>query len=96
MTSPRLAGATAVNNNGGHLPEPTDGYGQAPAVGNNDTPRHAPYMPRPDRADLPAHRQLTGTLGASRRPCTRTTPAFAARTGAAARRRPDHGHPCLR
>ncbi|MBA0434555.1 PLP-dependent aminotransferase family protein [Stenotrophomonas maltophilia] len=50
MTSPRLAGATAVNNNGGHLPEPTDGYGQAPAVGSNDTPRHAPYMPRPDVA----------------------------------------------
>lgn len=50
MTSPTLAGAAATNNNGGHLPEPTDGYGQAPAVGSNDTPRHPPYMPRPDVA----------------------------------------------
>ncbi|WP_313436957.1 PLP-dependent aminotransferase family protein [Stenotrophomonas sp.] len=50
MTSLTLAGAAAANNNGGHLSEPTDGYGQAPAVGSNDTPRHAPYMTRPDVA----------------------------------------------
>ena len=50
MTSPMLAGAAATNNNGGRLSEPTDGYGQAPAVGSNDTPRHPPYMPRPDVA----------------------------------------------
>ncbi len=50
MTSLTLAGVAAANNNGGHLSEPTDGYGQAPAVGSNDTPRHAPYMPRPDVA----------------------------------------------
>lgn len=50
MTSLALGGVAAANNNGGHLSEPTDGYGQAPAVGSNDTPRHAPYMPRPDVA----------------------------------------------
>ena len=50
MTSLTLAGAAAADDNGGHLSEPTDGYGQAPAVGSNDTPRHAPYMPRPDVA----------------------------------------------
>lgn len=50
MTSLTLADVAAANNNGGHLSEPTDGYGQAPAVGSNDTPRHAPYMPRPDVA----------------------------------------------
>ncbi|WP_313418786.1 PLP-dependent aminotransferase family protein [Stenotrophomonas sp.] len=46
MTSLTLAGAAAANNNGGHLSEPTDGYGQAPAVGSNDTPKHLPYMRR--------------------------------------------------
>lgn len=52
MTSLTPAGVAAANNNGGHLSEPTDGYGQAPAVGSNDTPRHAPYIPRPDVAGL--------------------------------------------
>jgi len=50
MNPPMLDGTDAIHNNGGHLSEPTDGYGQAPAVGSNDTPRHAPYMPRPDVA----------------------------------------------
>ncbi len=52
MTLRALAGESAANNNGSHLPQPTDGCGQAPAVGSNDTPRHGPYMPRPDVAAL--------------------------------------------
>ncbi|WP_303637108.1 aminotransferase-like domain-containing protein [Stenotrophomonas tuberculopleuritidis] len=52
MTAVTATGRAAANNNGGHLSEPTDGCGQAPAVGSNDTPRHAPYMPRPDVAGL--------------------------------------------
>ncbi len=54
MTSPPLsgagAGAVSEKKNGGRLPEPTDGYGQAPAAGSHDTPRHPPYMLRPDAA----------------------------------------------
>jgi len=49
MTSPLPSGAGG-GESGGRLSEPTDGYGQAPAAGNHDTPRHAPYMLRPDVA----------------------------------------------
>lgn len=109
MTSPTRAGSAAANNNGGHLSEPTDGYGQAPAVGSNDTPRHAPYMPRPDVAarewvqDVLAHNgpiylRIVNSLERTvrRGGLAPGSACLAARVGAAARRRPDHGNAGIR
>ncbi|KAF1015225.1 MAG: Vitamin B6 salvage pathway transcriptional repressor PtsJ [Stenotrophomonas maltophilia] len=52
-TLPALAPlACAHDSNGGRLPQPTDGCGQASAVEGDCSAPHAPYMPRPGLAGL--------------------------------------------